>query len=607
MERSLLWSVLALGGAGWLCGLLLARTRLTEAAKRLSVLPRPYLVTALALPFLVFLATLPSHPPLFTTGHGLGNGFLLGGLGALLSALLPLLSSRGEEGDTNPLRPAAILSATHGMALVMTALPLLLLRATLLDTLLGVAIGWLCVVVILYRGSLQYENTSLTESSSTSALLPLTLLSGVVFVTLLCALAALGEMRGKVDSDLVPDGVSLSAIALIFAAGVPFLLLLTSLPNRIFLQMAQARADAAPLAGTPVPARLPLAATVWRVVLSVGLLTLLGRLLSRHLLEHELPKSAGLLHLIWLALGPSRLFHVMGLGLLVGLLAWWLTVSQARQESEAQDATAGWQNGALAILTVLGGFMGAYQLAKGLGVGLMLTGAWMSFALALTSGLETEDASLTKTPTAPLLTATRLLRLGFFGSILLLYRLLTSRFDAASAGVALSDHYAVFGLLVGGMLPLLLSGFLLRPVSASPLWNVFRLACAGAILLAVPALVIVLWGAKCVLALLIGLALSIALEAGRGTTNAESDHVASSTPPYAFLPALFSLGTGLALSQWMGHVLQAWQLTRAEKIHILGYIVFALVLLVLLADYGGRFLNHRRAPLAPDSVKGAAS
>ena len=600
MDRFLLWSVLALGWAGWLCGLLLARTRLTEAAKRLSVLPRPCLITAIALPFVVFLATLPARAPLFATGHGLGNGFLLGGLGALLSALVPLLSARNEAGHTNPLRAAGILAAPHALALGITALPLLFLRDTVLDGLLGVAIGWFSVVVTLYIGLLRSPDREETSSS-----LPLSLLSGVGFVILLCTVAALGELRGAATLEGVPDSVSLSAIGLTFAAGVPFLVLLTSLPNGIFLQISQSRADTARLTGTTRPVRIPLAAYIWRTLLSVGALAVLGRMLSRHLLEKELPKSGGILHLVWLALGPSRLFHVIALGLGVGLLSWWLTATRTRQEREAQDPTAGWQNGALALLTLLAGFMAAYQLAKGLGAALMLTGAWISFALALTFGLERDENGETKPTDAPLQTPTELLRLGLFGIVLTLYRLISSRFEVDATGIALTDHYAIFGLLVGAMLPLLLSGFLLRPGSSSPALNVLRLLCAGAILLGVPTLVIVLWGAKCVLALLIGLALSIAFESVRGAAKMQPTENASA-PASAFLPALFALGSGLALSQWTGHVLQIWQLTRAEKIHVLVYVVIALSLLLLLADYGGRF-GSRRRDSAVDGAKGAAS
>jgi len=613
MERSLLWSVLALGWAGWLCGFLLARVRLVGAAKRLSVIPPPYLIAALVLPLLVFLATLPSRPPLFETGHGLGNGFLLGGLGALLAALVPLLSAPDTRGETNPLRSAATLAAPQAMALAMTAVPLLMLRDTLLDVLLGIAISWFCVTVILYVGLLHRRKISAGQAAHEIALspaLPLSLLSGVSFVALLCALAALGEIGNRVAYAPVPEGVSLSAFGLIFAAGVPILLLLTALPNRIFLQMAQARTDGARLAGTPAFPALPLAAVLWRTVLAVGALAVLGRLLSRHLLEKELPKSGGALQLLWLALGPSHLFHVMAIGLLAGLMAWWLTASRVRQEREAEDTNAGWQNGALAVLTLLAGFMLAFQIARGLGVALMLTGAWISFALAMTFALERAEWEPTETPHPSLQTASDLLRLSFLGALLLLYRLVTTRFDAEASGNALTDHYALFGLLVGGVLPSLLAGFLARQTTPSSGIYLFRLVCAGAILLAVPTMVIVLWGAKCVLTLLLGLALSIALELVRGRTlerDANTATALSASPLFAFLPSLFAVGTGLALSQWLGHVLAISDLTRAEKVHVLAYIVVGLAVLVLLADYSGRFLTRKPGSTLPTDAKGAVS
>src|SRR5216117_3295334 len=80
MERSLLWISFALGWAGWLLALLLAGD---NRAARARWLPRGHLIVAILLPIGVFLFTLPSAPP-WTAGQGLGRGFLLGAVCALL-------------------------------------------------------------------------------------------------------------------------------------------------------------------------------------------------------------------------------------------------------------------------------------------------------------------------------------------------------------------------------------------------------------------------------------------------------------------------------------------------------------------------------------------
>src|SRR5438105_15298277 len=82
MERSLLWSAFAMGWVGWLCSAL-ARGPRAMRPPGASAVPRAIVATAAALPVLVFLITLPSRPP-FAAGQGLGRGFLLGRLCALL-------------------------------------------------------------------------------------------------------------------------------------------------------------------------------------------------------------------------------------------------------------------------------------------------------------------------------------------------------------------------------------------------------------------------------------------------------------------------------------------------------------------------------------------
>ena len=124
MERGLLWSVFTLGWVGWLCGLLLARVRRGEQAGAGVGIPRPYLVTAVCVPILIFLATLPVHPPLFAAGQGFGRGFLLGGLGALL-AIGSLLRACDNPAAENRTARGAAVAGLYALALVVAVAPLL--------------------------------------------------------------------------------------------------------------------------------------------------------------------------------------------------------------------------------------------------------------------------------------------------------------------------------------------------------------------------------------------------------------------------------------------------------------------------------------------------
>src|SRR5689334_10161779 len=84
MERSLLIGASALGVVGWLLSLLLARSERSASAWR--TLAAPFRWTALFLPVLVFLLSLPSSG-IFSAGQGFGRGFLIGAIAALLSAI----------------------------------------------------------------------------------------------------------------------------------------------------------------------------------------------------------------------------------------------------------------------------------------------------------------------------------------------------------------------------------------------------------------------------------------------------------------------------------------------------------------------------------------
>lgn len=79
------------------------------------------------------------------------------------------------------------LVSPQSVGLLVAVAPLVWMRANLLDTLLGVAIGWFCSSLPLLIGN------SSEEAESGLDALPLT--AGIGFVATLCALFALGEMR----------------------------------------------------------------------------------------------------------------------------------------------------------------------------------------------------------------------------------------------------------------------------------------------------------------------------------------------------------------------------------------------------------------------------
>ncbi len=588
MERSLLWGVFAMGWVSWLLGLIAARARHTETGNGAKELPRPYLIAAVVLPLLVFIATLPSHGKFFAEGQGLGKGFLLGAVCALLAALVPLLA--GEGGELRRRRIGATVAAPCGMGLVAAVTPLLMLRASLLDTLLGAAIGWFCVTFLVLIGMLQREDT--TERPGV-----LSVVTGTGFAILTCGVAALGEMRGTVDLTATST-VSWSVLGMVFAAGVPFALLLSGVLNAgltlVFGQMP-GMAGLARSGETILPDALSrnTALRLWRLALASLVLLALGKLLAARVVDTENHKLA--LHL----------FEVMGLGLFGGAAAWWVAASARRLERETPGnaGVIAWQNNAVAALLLLAGIMVAFQRLAGFGVGLLLIGAWLAVSLSVVFAQEPETGESDSLSADTPVVAANLLRLGLMGVALLLYRVFTSRFESELRGVSLTDQYAAFGLLLGAVLPALLTGFLLRPFTATttPGPRIARLCVVAALVLAIPALVLILWGTKCALALMLGLALAITLLPSTAPTSAASPKETLS-PALRLLPALFALGVCLALAQWTHHVLPLTQLTRVDKETLTLKLIAVLAVLILLADYSGRFAGWMRSKRQGTSV-----
>src|SRR5262249_26293895 len=142
--------------------------------------------------------------------------------------------------------------------------------------------------------------------------------------------------------------------------------------------------------------RQRLAARGWRWIVVIALLAGLGKLLSVK------------------AVVQPHLFHVVGLGLAVGLMAWWLMAERVQDSGfgvqETPDPSTQHlaphtdYNGARAVLALLAGFIVAYQMMGGYGVGLMLLAAWPALAFALSAALETVTDNSSLTPHALRLT-----------------------------------------------------------------------------------------------------------------------------------------------------------------------------------------------------------
>ncbi len=373
---------------------------------------------------------------------------------------------------------------------------------------------------------------------------------------------------------------------------------------------AKAKSNATPSRS----AKAALRAQIGRGIIAITGVVVLGRLLSNHVVDYNpddvRPSPATLTKLFDAVIGPSRLFHVLGIGLLVGVLVWWIDVAvQNREDSDGDSAsTLAWRNSALRLLAVLTGAMAAYQMLSGFGVGLMLLGMFPAVGLVLLAVNESAEKAPESSPVQTTELAIRIVQLSAMAAILGIFRVYATINEGLFPHSPYTDQYAAFGFVVGAALPLFLAGYLIpRPVkhgadSASALG---RLLVSGVLILAIPAIILVLWGQKCTMAFLIVLAITAA---GIEPTTV-ADTLANGIRK--LFPAIYALGLALALSEWSHYILDMEDWTRIQKERVIIQIVVAAILLVLGADYGPRFAvwmnRNRGAALKPNTGgKGAA-
>lgn len=533
MERNMMWGALGLGCIGWLSALLLAISRRASSGRdlensRAENAPREVAVRssfwwlALALPFLIWAATLPTAPP-FSSGQGWGRGFLMGGLASLASAWLMVRF---------PAMRRAAASASLFAALAVASVPLLWMREAVIDALVGAALGWIAVAALLLLGLQSGSNEA--EESLDSRLTSLLLLNGAAFAATLCGVAALGVYRDFAVATIARG--TYPAVALVVAASVALALLSAAIIGEIPM-----RPHLAPLFN--------------------GLNLLLGLLL---------PLGMGIL-LALKILDDLSPVYVIAAGSLLGLLLWWLAWDDAaRAHSQVRSGVS-----AVAVLVALCGFMLAFQILQGFGVGLMLLAAWPASILALPAFAEEKaDAESSRAPRFE--TAQTLSLLLSFVAILLLSRLFATRFRADLRGAGLADQFALFGFVAGVAVPFTLSSLWFSARQTALSRSPARLVGIAILGVALLSAMLTLWGAKVGPAFFAGLGLA---------ALGFHPHFAARTQAAV---ALFSLAAALLLSQWTHHFAPLAEVSRAQRLHFLLWSVGGLIALILVVELGAR-------------------
>ena len=182
-----------------------------------------------------------------------------------------------------------------------------------------------------------------------------------------------------------------------------------------------------------------------------------------------------------------------------------------------------------------------------------------------------------------------------FLALLLLSRLFAMRFREDLRGAGLSDHYMLFGFLAGAVLPALLVSCARRSTAV-----LARLCLTGFAALALPGALLALWGVKIAPAFFAGMGMAVA--GLYASLSARIQQLAG---------ALLAAAVGVALTQWSGRLAPLAEASRAARLQVLFWALGALVLVVLVVDYGSRLARRGAAAgdAAGDSTasKGAAS
>lgn len=563
MERSLLWFVLAAGAAGWCTAVALG---LACRGRRAG--PGPAFVwLSLIAPLAAFALSNVDAAP-FSPGGGLGLGILLGGVaaaGALYGLVSLSLAGAGAHGA------ASAVAGGLCAAAVAPALGLLWRWDASLDALAGAAAGWVAVAAVWLTGLATSTEAPSEEPAleRRRAAVAATLVAAGYGVTVAAA-AMLATLR---DTQAPPAGPGeWAATALAVSVIVPALVLVVALPSAALVR---------------IRLRVPLGGLV-----SAAASRLFPSETSRRAAERgwRLALFAALAYgaatvLAWQIAPVSGLDEVVLLGLGAAVVCRWL----AREEwsSEPDEASRGY-HAALGLLVVLGGLTASYYYHAGWAMAVALLAAWGVGALALCSAIESPVASSDQTAPAAA-SADAFARLLCFGVPLVLYRVVSSRFEDQLRVPSFGDQFGVVGLLVGALLPGLLAGHALAP-GLGAIGALVRLPITGLLTVLVPALLLMVFGDRFTAALLVGLALGVAWSPLR---VARAGAVGERLRDHHALAAVLALAIAVVFAQATGLLVELGPLQRADKIRAIAWSAIAMGALWALADASARIAAWR--------------
>jgi hypothetical protein len=282
------------------------------------------------------------------------------------------------------------------------------------------------------------------------------------------------------------------------------------------------------------------AGNVLRLILAAVLLLIVGKFLAVKIVSNALVFST------------IRIGVVAGL-LIAALLAYW-----------KEDNAARW----MAPLVLVAGGILVFPYLTGVALAIMLLTAWTIPAIVLGCAEPKSDA----THETLSLHAFSLVQTFLFGTLFVLYRVCTTRFDDGLRGLALMDQNVLFAALAGVCVPSLLSALALP--SRSTKYSPFAITVAGILALLLPAGAILFWGAKCVLALLIGLSLAVLVNPAFGSERRAAQ---------SLIAGAFAVCIALVLCQSYPNLLALTDLSREQASGLVKWVFGSGIVLYLIA------------------------
>ena len=569
MDRTMLLTVTLVGIAGWLFAVLVVRSSPVRSGMA-SGWGSSALVASVLAPAAMIVAAQSGRPPASSLWS---IGLALGALGSLSAEYV---SALGRRRRTSLLGNAAATAASAFVAVAVVSGTLLWAKGPVVEALATIPVAWLSVSLALACCRLGNGRPHRTAVDAEPIAGPPDAF-GAGFAVTLAAAAALGIYRGGES-----DALRWTSAAVTFAASVPVALLFGSAAASLTQRKAKHEG-----------------AIAWQAFMSAGFLVAVSTVLAPRVF------------------GPAPLIGLVAMGLGLGFVLWWV-VADMTGAVPGRFPAAG-LNARLAmpvaVLLVLGAFMAAFSLFAGYGVGVLLLAAWLVFATAARPAAAAAGAG--QSPDSPQTdhsrVALRLAALFALATMLLLFRLITTRFEDDLSGVVLTDHFALVGFLAGAALPSLLSGVLEPADAAVGAWRVVRFMVSLAVAAAVPAVMLAVWGSKVALALVAGLALSpVAVSfAGGPAPFAAGPDVGRRAVAVAagWLAPGYALIVAAALTAWMHPIAQIATRSRADRARLVGWALAVLIAAVVVCDVAGRIATRRGRrdlPRAEPSPQGGA-